>query len=245
VSDVSDPAVRHLDALTLDALALGALAPPDAAATLAHLESCTACRAEADTAAALRAHFERSVLARTLPRVARRRPWWLLVAPLAIFLVTRDRQGDTDTDNPVLGIKGESAWQVFANRNGATFAVRDGAPLAAGDRIRFVVTPAGARYLLIASIDGTGATTIYYPYGGNESAAVSGDRIELPGSIVLDAAAGPERLYAVFSNVPVSADAIKSELGAIGPNPTEIRRPHHLDVLSRAQLSLVFEKAQP
>src|SRR6185295_9274444 len=46
-----------------------------------------------------------------------------------------------------LAIKGSAGWQVFANRDDQVFAVHDGARLAPGDRIRFAVNPAGARYL--------------------------------------------------------------------------------------------------
>ena len=106
-----------------------------------------------------------------------------------------------------LGIKGDATWQVFANRDNKTFAVHDGAELAAGDRIRFIVTPNRARYIIVASVDGSGAATIYYPYNGIQSAPAEGPRSELPGSIVLDAAPGPERLYALFSDEPIAARA--------------------------------------
>ena len=48
------------------------------------------------------------------------------------------------------------AAAVVARRGDHTFQVHDGAALAAGDRVRFVVVPDKARYLLIASIDGSG-----------------------------------------------------------------------------------------
>jgi hypothetical protein len=135
---------------------------------------------------------------------------------------------------------------VFANRNGETFPVHDGTTLAAGDRIRFVVAPDGARYLLVASVDGAGTASIYYPYGGTQSGPTEGERSELPGSIVLDAARGPERLYAIFSDEPIAADLVTERLRVIGAAGIDaIRRTRSLDVPARAQASLVFEKATP
>ncbi len=238
----------HLSALVLDGLALGALAAGEESGARAHLASCATCRGEHEAATALREHFERGVFARTRPKLrARRWPGWVwLAAPVlaaaAVLLVVWTR-GDSD---PELGIKGDAAWQVFANRNDQTFAVHDGAKLVAGDRIRFVVTPNGARYVLVASVDGTGAASIYYPYGGEQSARITGARVELPGSIVLDATAGPERLYAIFTDEPISANGVKERLRTIGGGGADaIRRATRLDLRARTQLSIVFEKVTP
>jgi putative zinc finger protein len=236
----------HLSALDLDALALGALPATDAARVRTHLASCSACRADDESAAALRAHFTAHVLPRMRPPVPRRR-WqlaWLALPALAaaavvVLVALRPRHDE-------LGIKGSAAWQVFANHDGQTFAVRDGTALSPGDRIRFVVEPDGAHYLIVASVDGSGAASIYYPYGGRESAPIDGTRVELDGSIVLDAAPGPERLFALFSDEPLAADAVRERLLAIGASgPEAIRKAHALDVAARAQTTLVFEKAVP
>jgi hypothetical protein len=135
---------------------------------------------------------------------------------------------------------------VFGHRNARTFQVRDRSMLAANDRLRFVITPDRAPYLLIASIDGAGAVSIYFPYGGTRSERVEGTRIELPDSIVLDDAPGPERLFAIFSDEPIDARTIEPrlrELAARGPDA--IRSTSRLAVAARAQLSLVFEKQAP
>jgi hypothetical protein len=243
---MTEPA-RHISSFDLDALALDALDDATARTARTHLAACAACRGDADDAAALRAQFASSALSRQVPaRATKRRVWVWLAAPMlaaaaAILIVaTRPRHPD-DT----LGIKGDATWQVVANRGGDTFAVADGTQLRAGDRIRFVIIPNGARFVLVASIDGSGTASIYYPYAGSESAEVSGARVELPGSIVLDAAPGPERLFAVLSDRPVAADTVRGELAAIGSEPARIRATHRLNVDSRAQLSLVFEKVAP
>ena len=243
---------EHVSALMLDALALDALRAEDRARVEAHVASCVACRREHDTAAAWRAEFARSVLPRTLPlvrahagqgaRPARRTVWLAaaVAAGVVLALVVRSRQ------EPDLAIKGGPAWQVVGHRDARTFVVRDGEPLAAGDGLRFVIMPDRAAYLLIASIDGAGVASIYFPYGGARSERVDGARVELPGSIVLDDAPGPERLFAIFSDEPIDAAPIAAQLRDLGAQgPEAIRETSRLDVAVRAQLSLVFEKEAP
>jgi hypothetical protein len=161
-----------------------------------------------------------------------------------LVVVTR---GDGGAPPDELGIKGGAGWQVFGHRGDRTFAVHDGARLEARDQIRFVVTPQGAHYLLVVSVDGAGKASVYYPYDGTQSGALTGDgRVELPGSIVLDAAPGPERLYAIFSDAPIEVDSIMAQLRAVGARGGDaVRRTRSLELTARAQLSLVFEKATP
>jgi len=236
----------HASALTLDALALGALDRETATQIEAHLASCAACRDDQQAAAALRAQFTRSVLPRGL---AVRRPWrwaWLALPAFAAALAVVFALWPRAQPIPEIAIKGDASWQVFANRDGQTFAVRDGAELAAGDRIRFALLPGGAHYVLVASVDSTGAATIYYPYGGEMSAAIGGERVEPAGSIALDAAPGPERIFAILSDQPIAAADVVTQLREVATGGAEaIRATHALRLPARAQLSLVFEKATP
>jgi hypothetical protein len=241
----------HVSALLLDALALGALDGDAAARVRAHLASCAECRSDHEAAAELRAQFSRLVLPRTLP-VRRPRRWVWLAAPalaaLCVILALRLRQPPV----PELAIKGDASWEVFANRAGRVFAVHDGTRLAEGDRIRFAIVPGGARYLLVASVDGGGGVTMYYPYNGVQSVSITdgeggdGGRIEPPGSIVLDAAPGPERIYAMLSDVALPVELVTTLLQAVaGGGADAIRATRTLPLPVRAQLSLVFEKAGP
>lgn len=233
----------HVSALALDALALDALDEAEARAVRAHLASCSACRADQEAAAALRAEFATRVLPRGLP-VRRPRRWPWLVVPAIAAAVVVFALWPRAAPVPDLAIKGGASWQVFAHRAGQTFPVHDGTELAAGDRIRFVVVPDRAAYLIIASVDGGGAVTIYHPYGGDHSAAIEGDRIELADSIELDAAPGPERIYALLSDRPIAAGAVRSRLREVAAGGVAaIRGAHTLALPVRAELSLVFEKA--
>jgi hypothetical protein len=229
----------------LDALALHALDRDSEARVHAHLACCASCRDDARIAAQLRERFTVHVLPRGVPARRRQRRSWLWIPPLAAALLAI---GWCSRPAPVaeLGIKGGASWQVFANHDGRVFAVHDGTTLTAGDRIRFAVTPAGARYLLVASIDGRGAATIYYPYDGPQSANIEGDRVEPAGSIELDAAPGPERIYALLSDEPIAADTVIEQLRAVAVGGVgAIRDARALELPMRAQLSLVFEKATP
>jgi hypothetical protein len=238
----------HVSPLMLDSLALDALDLATAERVQAHLASCAGCREHQGAAAELRREFASRALPRRAERPVRR--WWWLALPAVavVVVIALGAPGGLGrrAEPPRLAIKGDVSWQVFANRGGETFAVRDGSALAAGDQIRFVVLPGGGRYLLVASIDGNGAATIYYPYGGERSAAVDGERVELGGSIVLDDAAGPERIYAILSDEPLAAAAVKAQLRAVAAGgEAAIRRTRTLPVPARAQLSLMFEKAAP
>jgi hypothetical protein len=235
----------HISALMVDALALHVLDHDTAAHVRAHLASCTRCSGDQNEAADLREQFARSVLPRGLPMHQPHRWTWLAVPAVAVaVLIIALWQRPERRDE--IAIKGVASWQVFANRDGQTFAVRDEAELVPGDRIRFVVLPDGARYLLVASVDGGGGVTIYYPYNGEHSASVDGDRFELAGSIVLDDAPGPERIYAILSDHPVAAAVVTAHLrGLAAGGANAIRATRALPLPVRAQLSLVFEKASP
>lgn len=241
----------HLSTFALDALALDALTSDEADQARLHLASCAHCRANAELGAQFRSHFATRVeptLGATRDR-RRHGQWWFAVkwispvlAVAAILLVwVRLRAVEaTAPGEPELGIKGGGpVFEVYARRGHQIFAVKQGSTLTSGDEIRFAVTPQKFRYVLIASLDGSGQVTFYYPYHAERSAEVAPDRrTELPGSIVLDATPGPERLVAAFSHTPIRAVDLQAELLRHGSQP---KRPA-LDHV--AQVSLSFEKSR-
>jgi hypothetical protein len=247
----------HPSALELDALAIGALDGAEARRVGDHLAACERCRGAADASRADREAFRSVVLPRTAAAVVERaRPlrgrrapwtWWLIPAVAAAAALLWLIRPATEPEIPseggareaVLAVKGAAALQLFASRDGKVFAVRDGAALRPGDRIRFVVQPAGLPHVMVASI--------YFPTVGSRSGAVDpAARTELPGSIELDDAAGPERVYALFTREPLEADQVIAALRAVGAaGPAAIRDRSGLAVAADAQASLVFEKAAP
>ena len=238
---------RHVSSLELDALALGGLRADDARRVSEHLAACVACRAEQSRAESLRADFERIAAVRPVSRHAWARMWWLAVPSLAaVVALALWSIRPWAPKTPDLEIKGDATWQVIAKHGATQTEVRDGSTLSPGDQIRFVIVPAGARYVMIASVDATGVMTIYYPYDGAQSEPIAGERVALPGSIVLDDAPGPERVYALLTDAPLSAAVVKQALErVVASGRSVIRTTRALHVPVRAQLSILFEKAVP
>jgi hypothetical protein len=70
--------------------------------------------------------------------------------------------------------------------------------------------------------------------------------LEVPaGSIVLDRASGPERVFAVFSDQPLAAEPVRRLLEALGRRgPDAIRRETRIELPGTLQMSLYFEKTE-
>jgi hypothetical protein len=247
----------HLSSLELDVLAFDALPPPEKMRVTAHLGSCASCRQRSEELASLKAHFTRQVLPGHLAELSwRPSPWahWggllgrlapvLVLAGLALFLVLpRGRVHPA----PDLGVKGGASLQVFVHRGERVWRAEEGEPLSPEDQLRFQVESGGLPYLLIVSIDGAGKPSIYYPFNALRSGPVaSGEPVALPYSIILDAAPGPERLYALFSRQPLQATQVRAELQRIGSGgPDAIRASTRLPIGAEEQASFLFEKATP
>lgn len=248
-----DPPSRHPSALALHEYQLALLPPREAEAVGRHLSSCDLCRTDAANLANDQRRFEREVFPQTreviVERRSPRRYWrrllpalgvaaaaaaaWLLIAPV-------ERQPDLMT-------KGDTTLSIFVARDAGPTTVDGKTRLHPGDRIRFVLRPAGQRYAVIASLDGAGRTTVYHPYGGKESAELaSGPRVEIPGSIVLDESPGPERIFAVLAARPFATTVVVEALQKLaGKGPTALRETNvlPLPVKSSTQQSILFEKS--
>jgi hypothetical protein len=127
------------------------------------------------------------------------------------------------------------------------FPVSPGEPLRPGDQIRFVLERVRYRYVLIASVDGAGRASIYVPYEGSASLDIgAGDRVEIPGSIVVDDTPGPERLFALVSARPIDAAGVRAALANVGAGgPSAIRGTRRVDVGADDQVSMLLEKVVP
>ena len=182
-----------------------------------------------------------------------------LALPLAagVLLLARGHHAGTHATAPLpmpgmIGIKGSvPGFQVFARRHvpGTARAevtkVVDGDRLAAGDALRFVLPPTGLPYVLIASIDGAAQTSVYYPYRGEASAEVDMKQtLSVPGSIVLDQAPGPERIFVIRSEKPISASMARAALARLAAGgASAIRAARRLPIDGTVQSTLFFEKA--
>jgi hypothetical protein len=235
----------HLSSETIDLLLLSALDAKESNEAKAHLDDCTMCKERWRELNEDKKQFEQFVFARTLPKIEERvakqsllsRFTWqrwvpalglAAAAAVAVMVMPRHEGDNGDTsgqteDDIYVGYKGNSPrFEVFAKRDTNTFQVKAGSQLKAKDRIRFVVNPAGAKYVLIASRDAKGAFTVYHPYGATESAPVDPSQphhLELPNAVELDETPGLERLVAVFSDAPVKAADVEAALKANPSSP--------------------------
>ena len=107
--------------------------------------------------------------------------------------------------------------RVYARRAGQVLRLAPGAQVQPGDALRLVVEPRGARYLLVLSVDGALASSVYHPLGGTASAALPSGmaEVELEGSLVLDETLGPERLWLLFSERPLQVAQVQARLQAL------------------------------
>lgn len=236
----------HLSSETIDLLLLSALADAEATQARAHLDGCDECRGRWAQLEADKRQFEQFVFPRTLPKLearleqqqtpvgffARFRLAVVLpavaVAAAATFAVVGLTGPGTQTEDELyIGLKGAvPSVEIVAQRGETQFKVTPGGELHAKDRIRFVVNPAGARYVLIASQDGAGAFTVYQPFGANQSMSIEGvgrARVELPGAVELDDTMGTERVVAAFSDSPISAADLEAAFRA---DPAAPRLPN-------------------
>jgi hypothetical protein len=238
----------HLSSEAIDLLLLAALSAPEATEAQAHLDGCDDCRARWKELNEDKQRFEQFVFARTLPkveaRVARERSvfggdsffarfkFQLLLPVLgvaaAVALVMTMGPGTQTEDDVYVGIKGGKAagaqpsLEVFAVRgSGGVFQVAAGAKLQPKDRIGFMVNTAGAKYLMVASRDGAGVFSVYHPFGAQQSEPVSQtkSKVELPTKVELDETLGSERVVAVLSDEPVTAQQVEEALKADPQNP--------------------------
>jgi len=233
-----------------------------------HLAACPSCSNELAAMRAARERFVADVFPRTRPAIRARAGRWLPVrfgwaslalAPalgaLLVWLLPRFRPPPSIRLEPDLSLKSAPALHAFARRGDRVFAIREGAVLREGDLVRFEVVAAGLPYILIASIDGAGKATILYPFDGERSAPIglpdqpsgTSGRFVTPGSAALDAAPGPERVFAFLSRVPVQAEAAKAALEALGRRgPAAIRAEGSLPLPGvERQLTVFWEKEPP
>jgi hypothetical protein len=255
----------HLTRMDLDQIDLGQLSPDDILRVDAHSARCASCAARRAEHARQVLHFRNVVFPRSAARLpSRARPalrWrWSygLALPLAasVLLLARGSQTtppaapEAKPQDGILGIKGAPLLQVFARHKGPGAAgaevtkVADGERLAPGDALRFVLSATGLPYVMVTSIDGAGHSSIYYPYQGESSAEVVGQgTVSVPGSIVLDQAPGPERLFVIYSKQPLPAAAAREALAALAAGgASAIRAAQRLAIADTIQATLLFEK---
>jgi hypothetical protein len=255
----------HPSELELHHHVLGASADDQRATVAQHVQTCPACAGALAGLQSAHDEFPRGAEARIgaalarrptfrWPRGARVRLLALLTLPVAAALLLRlganHRSPDEDLipKGPAPSV-GQPQLEIFARRGNHVRAVGPGAePLRAGDAIRFALRrPAQLAYVLVVAVDGAGAINLYYPDGATEAARLPEGvaRLELPGSIVLDDSAGPERVFALFGAQPFTFASVRAALGSLAARgPEALRRESRLDVAVDGQATILLEKSR-
>lgn len=160
------------------------------------------------------------------------RPWALgglaAVAALLLWIKLRPApaplHGRDGGDAPYVGVKDadDGGVAIYVRRGAAVHPLHDGATVHPGDALRFAVDPARGKYALVVSIDGAQQISVYAPFGGAAAAPLPAPspttppadaaKVELPGSVELDATLGDERLWVVLSETPLPVAALRPQL---------------------------------
>ena len=209
---------------------------------VAHLNGCQACRVRVDARQALMSEFEETWAAPTWTRVraevaTRRRsrtgalPWVVVAAGTAVlllFIIVPRRPPRESGPTP----KGSSLAEIVCRRGERTFVIGSGDKVAPGDRLRFRPLPLWpqARYIQVGSVDGSGGYSPFYPAVAGVSVALPARGEPLDGSIRLDDAPGPERLFVVLSATPLSTRDVQQVAQAHAADGDRVARIGGADV---------------
>jgi hypothetical protein len=133
-----------------------------------------------------------------------------------VLLVSRRPDGDQ------IRLKGAVTWSVFAKRGERTWLAQEGESLRPGDRLAFMYALSDDRYFALLGLDDADTIVPYGPQDGRPLRLARGEG-RVPFAVELDARPGEERLFAVFSKVPIDARALERSLAA---GAARARREH-------------------
>lgn len=118
----------------------------------------------------------------------------ILLAAAALMLVVGLRPTD-----PGVRYRTGDGFALFQRSGDELVAYAAGTPLGQDDVLGFKVVATGHQGVVVLSVDGTGAVTVFYPESGDRPEPIAGDGfVPLPGTVILDGAPGPEVFVAVF-----------------------------------------------
>ncbi len=241
-----------LSDLALDRIVAGERVA-DGAAT--HAAGCARCGARLDEfrralevdAPALEAIRARGGDGSVVP--LRRRVWLSarlpLVAAAAILLVLlprlwQPRPGEREKGSGALALD-----VVVRHADGRVEALTPDGRVHPGEAIRFLVSTPRAGHLVILGLDAAGQVSVYVADGADAHPVARGQKQAMPGSIVLDATPGAERLVALECDArfPVAAavDAGRRSLERAARDP---RRAGALGLPGCDEAALTMDKSQ-
>jgi hypothetical protein len=127
----------------------------------------------------------------------------LVVGAFLLWPRGQEEKGGTRTKG------GPPELAFFLQKGDQAVPGKDGDTLKAGDRIQFVYTTGEHRYLFLVSIDEAGNVANYNPGDSASSIRIQpGIKKPIEGSIILDESPNSERVFAIFSNEPLTFDEV-------------------------------------
>ena len=239
-----------LSDLSLDRLVAGEHVDAPKQAHLGGCDPCTArlaaFRREQQLAAPLVDEL-RQRPAKVLPLPRRR---WLVAAPLfaaaaLLLLMLLPRFRPLPAERAKGGAPALVLDVVVRHVDGSIEALAPGKRVHAGDAVRFVVSTARPGHLVILGLDAAGKVSVYVADGANPHPIVRGVRQPMPGSIILDATPGAERLVALECDArfPVAdaVDAGRRQLDRAARDPSRVGA---LGLPGCAETALTMDKSE-
>lgn len=230
----------HLRLPELRSLQFEEASEPQAQALRARMKHCEHCQSRLQTMAAeaqafnasVNPGFESAAILQKLEAIEAQapapwwagfaKPWMLAVgAMVALFAVIPLTQYNPEP-GPTVRLKGGGVGlSMFVKDIDGVQPGQDGMHLEAGDQIQFRYDADGHEYLFIISVDARGVISSLYPEVPTHSIKVLAEGTHvLTGSIILDEAVGPERIYAIFSTEALEFEDIdKAVKSGLGDNP--------------------------
>jgi hypothetical protein len=141
-----------------------------------------------------------------------------LAGAAAMVMLVVQPAGGPETDGPrpeVIRLKG--GGQLIIHRvagDGSQRAMEEGSRVDDGDVLQVGYRSGGARYGVIASVDGRGTITVHYPDGRRAGELSAGGVVSLAHSYELDDAPGYEQFFFVTSEQPFDVAVVTQALGA-------------------------------
>ncbi len=222
----------------------------------AHVDGCPRCRERLQRMRSEGADFARNVFPLTVDAVeqaAARPRWWrwraliLPVPALAAVAAVLFLVSPTTPPDDYIGLKGGAkplGLTLFTPGPRGIAPVVEGGTVSAGAAIRFRVRTLAGCHLWIVSLDGVGAVSRLYPASGDRGEWIPAGEHDLPGGAILDARAGPERVYALCTPHAFPRSSVESAVRASAARPASVRGAAPLSGLPQgaAWTSILLEK---
>ncbi|MEM6931731.1 MAG: hypothetical protein AAF602_32670, partial [Myxococcota bacterium] len=133
----------------------------------------------------------------------------VLLAAAALFAVIAFVSRDPETGAPASYAVRGAELSVHLAQGDELHPYDPASPVGAGDVLGFRVLADDHRSVVLLSVDGTGMVSVFFPSEGREPEPISGPgQFELPGTVMLDGAPGPEVFVAVFDRPADEAKAL-------------------------------------